>query len=343
MLLQTHPSGSSRRPQPFLSRILRSGSFVSVSVAFTLGFCVVAAIGVHGAAPIGLTLSSQVEVDGEGVFLSQIVEPVKDRALPVIRLADPPAIGRNLVVTRDEIQRALFREAPAWPGRITGGPMQVFVTRRTRVLDAPEVVRELTSAIQNEYVRDRGELDLQLSRRWNPVVVPDEFFDFRILDMPSNGISSSFIIRFEIANDRESFGVWQLPVTARIWKDIWVAAAPLKRGETLRTADMETARHDLLRLREEILDSVPSDIVIELTRNLRAGTPVTVNMIRERPMVFRGQVVDGLIQDGPLTIALKVVLLENGRLGEMVRVRNPQTRRELRGIVENENNINLSL
>jgi flagella basal body P-ring formation protein FlgA len=53
--------------------------------------------------------------------------------------------------------------------------------------------------------------------------------------------------------------------------------------------------------------------------------------------------VEAVFQDGPLTISLKVETLEDGALGQMVRVRNPKTRRELSGKVQNEDLILIAL
>ena len=53
--------------------------------------------------------------------------------------------------------------------------------------------------------------------------------------------------------------------------------------------------------------------------------------------------VDGLYQDGSLSISFKVETLEDGLLGQTVRVRNPKTRRELYGKVQNDQTVLISL
>ena len=65
--------------------------------------------------------------------------------------------------------------------------------------------------------------------------------------------------------------------------------------------------------------------------------------VRVRPVLQRGRVVDGVYKDGMLSISLKVETLEDGSPGQIVRVRNPKTRRELYGKVENEETVLISL
>ena len=65
--------------------------------------------------------------------------------------------------------------------------------------------------------------------------------------------------------------------------------------------------------------------------------------MRLRPVLHRGQIVEALVRDGTLTVSLKVEVLENGLPGQIVRVRNVQSRREFRGKVQNEQTIIVSL
>ena len=53
--------------------------------------------------------------------------------------------------------------------------------------------------------------------------------------------------------------------------------------------------------------------------------------------------VEGVFQDGSLGISLLVETLEDGALGQTVRVRNPKTKHELHGKVENEKTIRINL
>ena len=52
---------------------------------------------------------------------------------------------------------------------------------------------------------------------------------------------------------------------------------------------------------------------------------------------------EAVFREGTLTISLKVETLEDGALGQTVRVRNPKTRRELIGKVQNEDLILIAL
>jgi len=72
---------------------------------------------------------------------------------------------------------------------------------------------------------------------------------------------------------------------------------------------------------------------LEINEPVAAGTPLLMRSVKARPLVHRGQSVAAVIQDGALAISLKVEVLEDGAAGQVIRVRNPISRRDLHGKV----------
>lgn len=213
----------------------------------------------------------------------------------------------------------------------------------TRTFGETELIELLTAELQSDYVKDRGELELRLTRAWTPQTVPGGPIDVEILDLPKTGVSPYFILRFELREGTNSIGTWQVSFQARVWREIWVARSALKRGESVADAEIEQQRRDVLTLREPLADFVPGDPSLEISQPLQAGAPVLARSVRVRPVIHRGQVADALIRDGALSITMKVEALEDGAPGDLIRARNAQTRRDLRGKVLDEQTILIAL
>ena len=243
------------------------------------------------------------------------------------------------LLSRSQVLAWIQTLAPAVASTNWSGPGHSKVTRRTRSLDEAEIREMLTSILQQDHVKDRGELELRLTRSWPTIAVADGPFTVKVLDLPASGVSANFIVRFELWSEKERLGAWQLVATAKIWRDVIVAGEALKRGQLLSEATLSRERRDVLTLRDAGIGSFEGEGEIELKENVAAGQPVLARSLRLRPVVRRGSVVDALIFDGPMTITLKVEVLEDGLPGNVVRVRNPQTRREMLGKVKNEQTI----
>ncbi len=286
-----------------------------------------------------LSLLPGASATGDGVFLEQLLSTDDTTTLPHLRVADAPAVGQSLVLTRAQVAALVQKSAPELAGTNWTGSPQIRVTRRTRQLGEAELKELLTETLQREHVRQRGELELAFTRAWLPVVIPDEPFTLKVLDLPSGSLGSSLILRFELRGAKEVFGNWQVVTQARIWRDVLVTRTPLKRGQPLAEADVTRERRDWL-LARETLDALPQvETSLELVENVPAGVPLATRSFRVRPLVTRGQTLEALLQDGTLLISTKVEVLEDGLPGQLVRVRNPQSRREFRGRVQNENTI----
>lgn len=296
-----------------------------------------------GRAGEDLRLLDQTQTDSEGVFLSQVVENSARVALPRIRLGDAPVFGQALVLSRAQIVEQAGKAAPEFVSSPWTGADRVRVTRRARSLPEAEIKERLTSLLERDHTRDKGDLELRLTRAWTPVMIPDETYTLKILDLPTTGVSLNFIVRFELSTARETVGTWQVPLQAKIYREIWVAHSALKRGELFAEADLARERRDVLGLRDPLLATAPPDRMAELSENVMAGAPLYARSLRLRPLVYRGQIVEAQVINGAMSISLKVEVLENGSAGQSVRVRNPQSKREFRGKVQNEQTILVNL
>ncbi len=288
-----------------------------------------------------LALQAEAQVDSSGVTLANLVGGTV--VLPAIRLTNSPAVGQRLVLTREQVAPPLPAVAPPYATTNWSGAESVRVTRRMRPLEEVEAISLLTTQLQQDMVRDRGELELRLARPWVPVSIPDEPLSVRVSDLPSGGIGSTMLVRLELRTARETVGSWQLMVQAKVWAEIWVAHSSLQRGQSLRDADIAKERRDLLPLRQPLAAVSTGDDSLEIGESLTAGQPLFARTIRLRPVVYPGRMADATIQDGAMSITIKVEVLEAGAPGQFVRVRNLKSKREFRGKVQNEQTILVSL
>ncbi|HZL14172.1 MAG TPA: hypothetical protein VFC85_08520, partial [Verrucomicrobiae bacterium] len=63
---------------------------------------------------------------------------------------------------------------------------------QTRALIETDALALLTTALQKNYVKDKGELELNFTQPWSAPVLPDEPLAVKILELPSAGVTPSF-------------------------------------------------------------------------------------------------------------------------------------------------------
>jgi flagella basal body P-ring formation protein FlgA len=288
-------------------------------------------------------LPAEARVDSSGIFLNQVLSATPPAALPKIRLAAAPAPGQTIYLTRDQVVALAGAGLAGLNATNWTGPSRARVARRVRQLDEQELTALLTAAMQRDYVKDLGELELRFANAWAAATVPDEPLAVTLTQMPAAGVNPDFLAGFDLWNGKERVGHWQAVLQARVWRQTPVAHSALARGQLLRDADLTLERRDVLALRDVVLQVDKDDNSLALVENVPAGLPVPNRAVRPRPLLKRGQLADGVFEQGTLTISLKVEILEDGLLGQIIRVRNPKTKRELTGKVQNEETVSITL
>ena len=225
------------------------------------------------------------------------------------------------------------------PTLIASGPA-AETNQQTRALAEDELRQMLRTTLQTDYVGEKGELELRFMRPWRSLAVPNEPLTLKVLELPTLGVSPSFIVRFEIRTTNVSLGTWQMPAQARIFRDVWVAQSALTHGQLIAKADLKRERRDVLVLREACWEGTEAERAAnELAVNLPAGAPLYTSSVRPRTLIRRGQLAEALLQDGALLVSLEVEVLEDGASGQTVRVRNPRSKTIFLGKVQNEQTI----
>jgi hypothetical protein len=111
-----------------------------------------------------LELLPQASVGSQGILLSDLVQSKPDQPLPRLVLANPPPIGRPLFLSRFQINELLQKAAPDVVPNSWTGADRIKIVRAVRVFNDSLLKELLTAALQEGYVKDRGELELRLTR-----------------------------------------------------------------------------------------------------------------------------------------------------------------------------------
>ena len=206
-----------------------------------------------------------------------------------------------------------FSQVILYPSQ-TNAPEKTAV-RPARKLEETELRDLLVQTLNQKHGGEGAEWDLRLTRPWTALSVPDEPLTLEILEPAPNRITATSILRFELHAGHTLLGSWTKFASTR----------------------------DLLALRGPLADLPADAAAFEIAETVPAGAALTARSIRLKPVVLRGQTADAVVHDGAMLISLKVEVLEEGVPGQVIRVRNPQSRRELHGKVQNERTIAIVL
>lgn len=151
---------------------------------------------------------------------------------------------------------------------------------------------------------------------------------------------------FDSANTRligySSIGVrcqgskmWKIHVPIKIirYSDVLVMRENLSRGSILQASDLTSRRLDISRLSNGYFTDKNEVRGKILKRTLRRGDILTNGMLEVRKLIKRGDIVTIMASSGTLAIRVKGEALMDGRKGDLIRVKNHSSKREIQAIV----------
>jgi len=189
------------------------------------------------------------------------------------------------------------------------------------------------------------------------VVTSDLLGEEIAIFMPNRHYEAGEVIRLEdLSIERQTQNTSSQPVT--LWPEQTVIAKKqLTPGHPIQAGDIEIAERVLIAkttivngqvITENLVESkleaitsygpqaltrVEEIIGLEATRTIRAGQRLNASDFVAADLVRKNETVRLVIKRGALEITVETIAMENGKIGEQVLLKNPDSGKEIRGIV----------
>ncbi|HHU51965.1 MAG TPA: flagellar basal body P-ring formation protein FlgA [Firmicutes bacterium] len=274
---------------------------------------------------VKIIIPAQVEVRGEEILLWDIARIQGKKSqdlsnLARISLGRAPRSGQARWLYRSYVEYVLERSG--WPEHV----YDLEMPAKTKVLGASQEVSaaQFLTAVE-DFFREKAD-EAWTEFRVEPVRIPD-----RISVSPGE-------IRLTVAEDKEVYApgpltlrvivalngkeVRTVPVTVRlhIKAHVLVAKRPLGKFETIFSEDLTTELREV-RPGEEVA-RLPEPGKYRVTRALRQGEVVKRKDLQLVPEVVKGSKVGLTVNSGSLRLSLVGLAVEDGWLGDTIRVKN---------------------
>jgi flagella basal body P-ring formation protein FlgA len=138
-------------------------------------------------------------------------------------------------------------------------------------------------------------------------------------------------------------GVVENKVRLSGWVDVFESVVctsrNLKKGETVKEDDLYLARRNISHLSPNILTDMSKIVGLIVKHNLKKDTCLKEWMLERSPVFDRGDMVTILAESGNLKVTVSGMVLERGYLGELIRVRNAMSKKEIYARVINNSTV----
>ncbi|HUT50235.1 MAG TPA: flagellar basal body P-ring formation chaperone FlgA [Alphaproteobacteria bacterium] len=276
---------------------------------------------------VTVALRDKVTVAGEIVRLGDLFQNTGERAH--ISVAHAPAPGASAVLDAEWLTETARRHGLDW--RPASRRIRLVLRRASRPIERDNIARRIAAQLQDRGTR--GKLNVTLDLRVSTVHLPvDAGESYAIRELRHDERSGRLVAKLVAP---ASNPVYTLRITGRLQKliKVPVLARHLRRGDIVRGRDV------VLRAMDQIL--IPSNAVIHrddiigqaARRSLPSGLPVRNGDLEAPTLIRRGALVTMEISTPMMRLTARGKALDNGTLGETVRIRNIQSKRVIQGTV----------
>lgn len=132
-------------------------------------------------------------------------------------------------------------------------------------------------------------------------------------------------------NDKENSWTLYVPVQIQTFQNVVVTQNSLARGQIIQASDVTLVEMDSSQIRGPVFTNVNDVIGLKIKRNYMQNQIILGQQVC---MVCKGEAVTIAAMSAQISIGMPGIALSDGVAGESVRVRNKSSNRDVQGIVQ---------
>lgn len=276
-----------------------------------------------------VTLKEKSTVEDEYIRLGDLFDGLDDSLDDKI-VSKSPALAKEVTLTADWLGKLARSNGIKWTP--ANNEVKIVVTRAAKEIAKEELLKAFTEQLVKEGMPKSAQVTLNKIRLFTvlPVNTAYEIVIEKAEYTPATYAVSGTA---RIMVDGKALESMELSGKAVPIIRIPIAERTLASGQIITDKDVsiKSVREDILR--NEIPARMEDLIGKEIKRTVRAGQPLTKDDVRTKVMVPKGKTVTLSFTKKGILLSTQGKALENGGLGDTVRVMNLQSKTVVTGTV----------
>ncbi len=283
------------------------------------------------AAELMVTLPEQATVASTQIVLGEIASVQGDEEivarLNAIVLAPAPIPGQRFSLTPGMVRVKLRQFGIAPDDVMLTCPDAVEITRKSLTVTGASLVEAAKTWLAANLASATGE-ELSLVALTHPADLQTVHGPLAITCSAGAGIGA--LRSVQVVATVNEMDVWRGSISFRLrrYAEVLVVKRPLAARQAITASCVARERREIPSGSDLPLTDPSALTRARTTHALRVGDILTAAMLEMIPVVERNQAVTVLARCGSMIIRLRAVACENGGVGEVIILRNPESRRE---------------
>jgi flagellar basal body P-ring formation protein FlgA len=334
----------------------RPGSGFGVTMAVAIAVLVAAAPAAEavdakpakteGRAQVLVSLHADSTVRGPEIRLSEIADirgedPRMVERLGVIEVGRAPLPGLSRTLDQPYLKSRLRMAGVDLSQIVLDVPASVSVATASQTISASDLVTTVRETVLAARPQDAARLSIQPgSVPAPPLAVPAGRLELRVRPRLGGEWLGSVSAPVEIWINESLHRTVYVPVKIALLTEVLVAVRALPRGTPMGPGDVRIERREV-GIGQDPLSDPAALIGRQAARSLSVGEMVQASFVEQPPLVKRGEVVLLTAEGRGLRAVTEGEAREDGKEGQLVRVRNLSSNREVYGQVDGPRSVRI--
>ena len=164
-----------------------------------------------------------------------------------------------------------------------------------------------------------------------PFDVPEGKLEIKIKSNLRDNFARRSVIRVSIFVDGKFQKALGVPVTLALTDNVWVVTEPIQRNDAITGANVQLLERDISKYAATAARSSSELTNTRVKKTFRAGEILDHRFVEKDPIVIRNSLVAIIFQSSTVSVSITGEAMEDGGMGDIVRVRNKKFNKEYAG------------
>lgn len=281
-------------------------------------------------------LRNAIVVEGSDITLGDLFDGAGEMAFVTVRPAPEP--GERLSIRTRSLKD--FARVKGLDWQVPPGLRSIQVERAGRPIPRQDLESALRPELGAAGVSGSFEIDLQ-GRAGGLNVPPDAAYQIEISAVEFDRRTSRFSAALRISGSDFATKRLKLSGYAHRLVEIPVLSRRLGKGEIIRADDLTLVEVRAGRSQQNTFRDTADLIGLETKRALQANRPIRLGEVQTPVLVKKGSLVTMLVRTPAISLSAVGQALENGAMGEVIRILNPKSHKTVQGTVVSKGQVQM--
>lgn len=290
---------------------------------------------------VSIELFENVEVNNSTIYLRDIarIECENDKLkskLSEIEITRVPLPGVPKTLDKDYIIIKLKQNKVNTDELSIKGTAKIVIIQSYMLLRTEDLIKDLKAFILSNYIFESKDVVIESMDIPKDYILPKGELSLRFKERIKSNLIGTVPFDIDILVDSKKYMSASITVKINQYRDIIVSSRFLPRNSILGISDIRKEKRISSSLPQDSVSEIDMVIGKQLSRAMNPREVITLNVLTTPFIMKKGDRVNIVIEKGGLRINAPGEAKEDGRMGQLIRVINMISKKEIYGRVESD-------